>query len=221
MSTGYYKWIRPDGSTVCAPNNSESGAPHFWPLPQGEEPGDWCPPIEGELKPGNRGYHVCRVSDLCGWCLAETDLYEVELRGDTAEDEYRVVGREARLFRKIPGWETETKLWFAVHCASEAVLGAFGDKPPQEAVLLLELTWGRGLHTPVAHFCRGVLESRPFGNPIEHAAIAAVLAASRPSGPHTLAAASYTWCHVTPPEWRRFMRGVLSQRLATQLGIEL
>ncbi|HUX30180.1 MAG TPA: hypothetical protein VMV78_06085, partial [Thiobacillus sp.] len=51
-----------------------------WRLPHDGKPGDWMPPIEGDLVPCENGYHLCREGDLADWLGPH--IFEAEYRGE-------------------------------------------------------------------------------------------------------------------------------------------
>jgi hypothetical protein len=95
-----------------------------WPLPVKNDdgtwtPGEWMPAVEGNLAICENGYHLTDANHLLDWC--EAQLFEAEYRGDVIEGDNKVVVREARLTRKIEGWNDKNLRLFAVWCAREAL----------------------------------------------------------------------------------------------------
>ena len=115
-----------------------------WNLPGDEKanlgspgpPGEWMPKLKGNLMECSHGYHACRERDLIHWIRRE--LYVVEFREKPLEYENKVVGREARIVRRVENWNVATMRLFAADCA-ERVLHLFeeersGDRRPRAAI---------------------------------------------------------------------------------------
>lgn len=216
-----FKFLRPDGTTVCTPGGFR------WPLPsRAGARGPWCPTLDGVLEPGAWGYHAVRLDGLCGWALAEAGLFEVELRGDLVEEPTRIVAREARVLARVPAWGREVQLVFAGVCATRALRLA----PPPAGVPLGR--WAGGLLALAGADCTWTDAAARLRAAVEracptllrmdvraHAAAQSVLAAARPGGPHTLAAASWCWAYAAPPAERMAVRAELSWTLAELLGL--
>lgn len=112
---------------------SENGAAYHggmskWNLPRDGRPGDWMPPIKGELVACENGYHLCCISDLTMWLGPA--IFEAEYRGERLDCD-KVVVREARLLCKISRWNKRTARLFACDCA-ERVLGIFERENPDD-----------------------------------------------------------------------------------------
>lgn len=124
MSAKYYKALGPDRR----PYHGGSGQ---WP-----EPGEWLE-VEGELKPCERGLHVCREDQLIHWLGPE--IWEVEIdESELIDAGDKCVVRRARLLRRMEGWTEGTARLFAADCAERA-LGNFearypNDKHPRQAI---------------------------------------------------------------------------------------
>lgn len=121
-----FKVLNEDGS--C------NGGRGKWSLPTQNEgswtPGEWMPAIEGKLVPCENGYHLCRSCDLPNW-LGPV-IYEAEYRGGRIDCDNKVVVREARLLRRLAGWNECTARLFACDCA-ERVLPLYERKYPNDA----------------------------------------------------------------------------------------
>ena len=91
MTGRLFKFLNADGSCRYAPG-------HHWPLPQNGEPGEWMPPIEGELRHYN-AYHVSLGHDMVRW--SGDALFEVEGRGEQVVLNNQILLREARLVRQV------------------------------------------------------------------------------------------------------------------------
>jgi len=122
MTERLFKVLGKDGAAF-------HGGTGKWGLPTEDGPGEWMPPIEGELAPCENGYHGCREQDLVKW-LGPT-IYEMEVRGERIDDEDKIVVREARLLRKLDTWNERTARLFACDCA-EAVLHIFEEEYPDD-----------------------------------------------------------------------------------------
>ena len=107
-----------------------------WHLPVGKRPGKWMPKIEGELEPCRNGYHLARQRDLLDWLGPE--IFEAEYRGEIIEADNKVVVREARLLRRVSGWNETTARLFAADCARHVLLifekGHPNDGRPRRAI---------------------------------------------------------------------------------------
>lgn len=115
-----YKFL--DGDQSC------HGGAHTWSLPTDDGPGEWTTPID-DLSACERGYHLCRVSDLAQW--PAPDLYEAEARGDVLEVDDKVIAHECRLVRRVDAWTEQSARAFACDCA-EHVLPIFDRLAPDD-----------------------------------------------------------------------------------------
>ena len=100
-----------------------------WHLPVGKRPGKWMPKIAGALEPCENGYHLARQQDLVEWLGPE--IFEAEYRGEIIKADNKVVVREARLLRRVGGWNEKTARLFAADCA-ERVLPIFEKERPHD-----------------------------------------------------------------------------------------
>ena len=106
-----YKWLI-DG------NKPAHGGKGKWGLPKRGKPGRWLK-IKGQLVPCHHGLHLCREGDLLRW-MAQ-DLYEAEYRGELIKHDDKVVVREARLLKRLDGWNEQGSRLFACDCAERAL----------------------------------------------------------------------------------------------------
>jgi hypothetical protein len=109
-----------------------------WSLPADGQPGEWMPHVD-ILVPCRSGYHIITSPvGLLSWLGPE--IYEVEVRGETAEKEPEViVAHEARLLRLVETWTERTARLFACDCA-ERVVHLCGDDPrPRETIRIARL----------------------------------------------------------------------------------
>jgi hypothetical protein len=81
------------------------------------EPGEWLD--VDEIEPCRAGIHACRVRDLPLW-LGLGELWEVELDGEVAEMERKVVASRGRLLRRIEAWDADSDRAFREACTAEA-----------------------------------------------------------------------------------------------------
>jgi len=128
MSEVLYKVLNANGS-AC---HSGSGT---W-----NRHGAWMPPI-ADIKPCERGYHLCREKDLLYWLGPA--IWEAEYRGERIDAEDKIVVSEARLVRRLKNWNDRTARLFACDCA-ERSLPIFArdfpnDKRPAEAIRVARL----------------------------------------------------------------------------------
>lgn len=120
----YYKFLSVGGA-AC------QGGTGVWSLPtRGDDgtwtPGEWMPPVEGELMLCWNGYHLCMAENLLGWLAPR--LYEAEGRGECVRGEDKIMFRQARLLRPISTYNERILRLFACDCAERAL-------PLHEAVL--------------------------------------------------------------------------------------
>ncbi len=90
-----------------------------WNLPRGDKPGEWMPPIEGELKPWNNAYQLCRgARELLEYM--GPDIYLAEFEGEVIEGEKVLHARRVRLLAKTR-WDDRAARLFAIDCAERAL----------------------------------------------------------------------------------------------------
>lgn len=123
----YYKILDKDGRS-CNGGNAE------WSLPTRNEdgtwtPGEWMPPVEGELEPCGNGYHVVTIEQLLTW-LGER-IFEVEVGEEIISDDDKSVVRTCRLVRECTGWNERTARLSACDCA-ERVLPIYEARYPKD-----------------------------------------------------------------------------------------
>ena len=122
-----YKVLNEDGT----PYHGGYGA---WSLPAKNDdgtwtPGEWMPPIGGELVLCENGYHLCRDGQVLEWLGPA--LFEAEYRGEVVEGDNKLVVREARLLRQLETWNDRAQRLFACDCA-ERVLPLFENESPDD-----------------------------------------------------------------------------------------
>lgn len=88
-----------------------------WPTPAGDRPGEWID-VEGPLVAGSNGVHALRTSALVYWI--DDELWVTELEGETTEADGIVLGRRARLVRRVPAWNEATARAFTQSCLESA-----------------------------------------------------------------------------------------------------
>jgi hypothetical protein len=79
--------------------------------------GQWMESGPGAPDPCRQGVHACRPDDLPYWLNRE--LWEVELEGEVAETQYKLVAERGRLVRRIDRWDQRTFRRFAEACAAQ------------------------------------------------------------------------------------------------------
>ena len=119
--TEYYKLLNADGTSPLR------GFP--WPLPKDGEPGEWLPPIEGDLIARKHGYHVVTLDQALAWRASA--MYRVEIDGEIINAGNKHVCRRARLLDRVEGWNAKNLRLFAADCA-ENVLHIFEAKFPDD-----------------------------------------------------------------------------------------
>lgn len=113
---------------------NEEGAPCYgdsrrWLLPRDGQLGDWMPAIEGELVPGQRGYHAYRDRDLTCW-LGPV-LYRVEACGEVLSAKHFVVCRKVRLLYRVDAWDERVARLLACDYA-DSVLPLYEAEYPED-----------------------------------------------------------------------------------------
>jgi hypothetical protein len=100
----------------------------------GWERGQWVEGGPKEPKPCRRGVHACRPEHLPYWLSEE--LWEVELDGEIAATDYKLVAERGRLVGQLEGWDRRAFERFAQSCAAETrSLGAAEIAADCEAVI--------------------------------------------------------------------------------------
>ena len=117
----YYKVLTADGKPCY-------GGVGQWHLANGQ-PGEWMPEI-ADIKPCERGYHLCERGQLIHWLRGPT-IWEAEGRGDFIRQDDKVVFAQARLLRPLPAWNERTARLFACDCA-ERVLPIYAKCCPND-----------------------------------------------------------------------------------------
>jgi len=146
--------------------------------------GEWMEGGPGAPNPCRQGVHGCRPADLPYWLNRE--LWEVELDGEIAETEYKLVAERGRLVRRVDRWERRTYRRFAEACAAEVRALGVDD---------------------VAHDCNIVIDKGAYGLAVYFAAVGA----ERAGGEEGRAAerrrqAEWLGEHVLAPGRRRLFR---------------
>jgi hypothetical protein len=116
---------------------NEDGRPFYggsgrWALPQNGKPGDWMPPIKGELEPCVNGYHLCCEQDLVHWLGPA--IWVAEYRGEYIECDDKIVVRETRLLSRVDTWNERTARLFACDCAERVLHLCGDDERPRNAI---------------------------------------------------------------------------------------
>lgn len=90
-----YKVVGTNGECVA-------GGTGAWALPSGGGPGEWMPPVSGELVACANGYHLWPEDQAAAQRLdGNRRLFEAEYRGDFVDAGTKVVVREARLVKEV------------------------------------------------------------------------------------------------------------------------
>jgi len=99
-----------------------------WHLPKNGKPGKWMPAVKGWLELCQRGYHLAKADQLWPW-LTGPELYEAEGRGDTVRGDDKTAFRQARLTKRVAGWNERTARLLACDIA-EALLPLYAESFP-------------------------------------------------------------------------------------------
>ena len=128
----YYKVLDKHGRS-CHGGDAE------WSLPTRNadgtwSPGEWMPPVEGDLEPCLNGYHVVTLEQLLDW-LGER-VFEIEVGEEILPDDDKSVARTCRLVRECTGWNASTARLFACDCAERVCLqrGQIRRRQPPQAI---------------------------------------------------------------------------------------
>jgi hypothetical protein len=102
----------------------ENGRSHIgsgtWSLPRDGKPGAWRK-VAGPLVMCSNGLHACTSEQLIDFLDYGPECYEIEYRRTPKNDGSKVVGRKARLVRKIEGFNEKNLRLFACDCAERAL----------------------------------------------------------------------------------------------------
>lgn len=112
-----------------------------WSLPTKNKPREWMPRIETVL-PCTSGYHFCRRKDLIQWL--DTEIYEIEVRGQIARYYNKCICHQARLVRRCENWTAQTARLFVADCA-ERLLNIFEETFPEDTRARLTIDAARNL----------------------------------------------------------------------------
>ncbi len=123
----YYKVLGKHGRS-CHGGETE------WSLPTRNDdgtwsPGEWMPPVDGELEPCANGYHVVTLEQLPDW-LGER-IFVAEIGDEVVNGGNKSVTRTCRLTRECTGWNERTARLFACDCA-EHVLSLYEAQYPDD-----------------------------------------------------------------------------------------
>jgi hypothetical protein len=80
--------------------------------------GEWVEGGPDKPQPCRQGVHACRPEQLPYWLNEE--LWEVELDGEIAESDYKLVGERGRLVERVTRWDGRTFRRFGESCAAQA-----------------------------------------------------------------------------------------------------
>jgi len=124
MNETLYKVTGPDGTAW-------HGGTGKWPLPQGEQPGDWVE-VDGDLVPCKNGLHLCNDQTLIDW-LGPV-IWRPEYDGERLDTDNKIVVRRARLLFRVEAWNARTARLFACDCADQALAVLGADRVDQYSV---------------------------------------------------------------------------------------
>lgn len=105
------------------------GGTSKWHLPRDGQPGEWMPPVNGNLVLCENGYHLCRAQDLVNWLGPA--IFEPEYCGERLDGNDKITVRQARLLRCFLSWDERVARLFACDCA-ERVLLIFESQYPKD-----------------------------------------------------------------------------------------
>ena len=88
-----------------------------WPLPAGEQPGDWVQ-AEGPIGLCTNGIHAATTEQLPHWLGME--LWEIELDGEIIDHAAALIASRARLVRPIDAWDDGMRQDYARWCLTRA-----------------------------------------------------------------------------------------------------
>ncbi len=103
----YYKGMLEDGRT----RYGRSG----WNMPKGKRPGVWMPKVKPVIC--SQGYHVCTIDQLRQFISPAIYVVEVRGKNHSDKDDTKSVWEQARLIRRIEGWDMDSMLEWAKKCA--------------------------------------------------------------------------------------------------------
>jgi len=108
-----------------------------WSLPYRNDdgtwsPGEWMPPIEGELIECKNGYHLATYRQLLHWLAPR--IFEAEAGREVIRSEYKYIARRCRLLKEFTGWNERTARLFACDCV-ERVLPLYEKRYPNDTRL--------------------------------------------------------------------------------------
>jgi hypothetical protein len=108
-----------------------------WLLPKNGLPGEWMP-VVADPKACYRGYHLVTGERLLRWIGPALWVAEGRGKCDSSEAD-KLCFEQARLVRRVEGWNERTQRVFACDCA-ERVVRLCGDDPrPAEAIRVARL----------------------------------------------------------------------------------
>lgn len=134
-----------------------------WSLPEGDQPGAWVH-AEGAIAVCINGIHASTPEQLPHWLGAE--LWEIELGGDILEHEAALVASQARLLRRVDGWDELMRGRFAEICLERARELADGYPAGAGLVTKVEHTLSWAGAAPAGYFTAMLAGERASG---EHA----------------------------------------------------
>ena len=115
---------------ILVNGKSCNGGSCDWSLPSKDKPGEWMPPVEGELKLCATGYHIVKAEDILGWVKTDCEIYEAEPKGEVTYGDNKGVCVSAKLVKRLK-WDDKIARSFACDCA-ERVLPIYEKVFPKE-----------------------------------------------------------------------------------------
>jgi hypothetical protein len=131
-----------------------------WPLPEGEQPGEWVQ-SSGPLKLAGNGIHACTVAQLPQWLGAE--LWRIELDGEIVETEPALLAARGRLLAPVAQWDHEAHVAFATACAVRARLISAEVPDGEQAMEKIERFARLGRAAATAYWCAVLAGQRAGG----------------------------------------------------------
>ena len=133
-----------------------------WPLPQGEEPGQWVhASASGPLAVCVNGVHACTIGQLAQWIGEE--LWTIELAGEILETDEALVAARGRLLGPVAGWDQAARKAFAADCAARARQLAAGWDAGESLLAAMQLFADGGRAAPAGYWAAVIAGERVAG----------------------------------------------------------
>ena len=132
--TAYYKCLKQD--------NTGGYSDVAWHLPKGSRPGKWMLKLDANsLSMCACGYHVVTREQIIPWLAPK--IYEAQIKGRVIESHDKLCAQQARLVRRVDGWNDYTARMFAADCAANVLHifedGRRNDTRPRKAIRVARL----------------------------------------------------------------------------------